>query len=230
MNRMFAPGCALMLYRPELAHRMHSFLNRRFGPMEMLLTCCHHEPALAAPAEVINVCPGCDKRFGQDYRQTTTLSLWELLSEDTGFPFPDYRGQTMAILDACPTRDKDCVHQAVRRLMQRMNIRCAEPEKTRTRGTCCGDRFYGTLAADELIVQMKKRTAEMPAENVVVYCVSCANSVLNGGKKPRYLVDLLFGEDTAPSTIDPDLWHRRIDEYIERHGKPSTIGRESAEG
>jgi hypothetical protein len=57
----------------------------------------------------------------------------------------------------------------------------------------------------------------MPAENVVVYCVSCVKSVHNGGRTPRYLVDLLFGEATHPGTFDPDLWHAELEEYIRSH-------------
>lgn len=36
----------------------------------------------------------------------------------------------------------------------------------------------------------------MPCEEVVVYCASCITSMSVGGKRPRYLLDLLFGEDT----------------------------------
>jgi hypothetical protein len=38
-----------------------------------------------------------------------------------------------------------------------------------------------------------------------------------GEKRPRYMVDLLFGEDTVPQTIDPDEWHAQLDEFIESH-------------
>jgi len=34
MKRVFAPGCALMIYKPELAQRMFDFLNQAFGKME----------------------------------------------------------------------------------------------------------------------------------------------------------------------------------------------------
>jgi len=36
----FAPGCALMLYKPELAYKIHEFLNENVGKMELHLTCC----------------------------------------------------------------------------------------------------------------------------------------------------------------------------------------------
>jgi hypothetical protein len=64
---------------------------------------------------------------------------------------------------------------------------------------------------------MVARASEMPAEDVVVYCVSCVKSMFIGGKRPRYLVDLLFAEETDPHTYEPDEWHRELDEYIRAH-------------
>jgi hypothetical protein len=57
----------------------------------------------------------------------------------------------------------------------------------------------------------------MPVEDVVVYCVSCTKSVFIGGKTPHYLIDLLFNEVTIPKTLDLDLWHKEIGEYIANH-------------
>jgi hypothetical protein len=64
---------------------------------------------------------------------------------------------------------------------------------------------------------MKKKASEMPAEEVLVYCVSCAKAMFIGGKRPRYLIDLLFEEETIPKTLDPDEWHRELDVFIESH-------------
>ena len=57
----------------------------------------------------------------------------------------------------------------------------------------------------------------MPVEDVVVYCVSCVKSMFIGGKKPRYMMDLLFGEETLPQITDTAEWHRQIDEYMLNH-------------
>lgn len=214
---VFAPGCALMLYKPELAGKIHLFLNENLGKMDELNICCHHDPRFTEETQVINICPGCDKRFGNDYKRSFTISLWEILAENDSFPFPDYHGQTMSILDACPTRDQERVHNAIRRLLGKMNISLTEPAKTRTKSVCCGDSFYGVIPAEKVKEQMKKRTSEIPEENVVVYCVSCIKSIHIGGKKPRYIIDLLFGEDTVPKTFEPDEWHKELDSYIDLH-------------
>ncbi|MBP7867917.1 MAG: (Fe-S)-binding protein [Acidobacteria bacterium] len=217
MKTVFAPGCALLIYKPGLADRAQAALERELGPLDRHLTCCRHEPGLPPGTRVINVCPGCDRRYRQLYEGISTISLWELLAESRVFPFPDHGGQAMAVLDACPTRDQERVHEAVRTLLRRMNVRAVEPERTRTQGTCCGDTFYPALPAEDVKRQMRKRAGEMPCEDVVVYCVSCTKAMHVGGRRPRYLVDLLFGEDTPPGTIEPDAWHAQVDAFIEAH-------------
>lgn len=217
MKRVFAPGCALMLYKPQNAEKLHSVITKYLEEMDMLHTCCNHEPGFQELTEIINVCPGCDKRYSNDYKNTTTISLWEVLAETDFFPFPDYKGQKMTINDACPIREKSKVHEAVRTLLKKMNINLIEPKRTRDKSICCGDSFYGLIPTEEVIDKMKERASDMPSEEVVVYCISCIKSMFNGGKKPRYLIDLLFNEETLPYTLDPDNWHTELDEYINSH-------------
>ena len=55
---------------------------------------------------------------------------------------------------------------------------------------------------------MAKRAADMPADDVAVYCVSCVKAIHIGGKKPRFLADLVLGEATVPGVCEPEEWHR----------------------
>jgi Fe-S oxidoreductase len=206
-----------MLYKPELAKRTLKFLNENIGGIHEHDICCRHEPGLPKDTKVINICAGCDRRFRELYEGVSTVSLWEVLSQSAAFTFPDYHGKKMSILDACPTRTEERVHGAIRTLLERMNITLVEPEKTRTKGTCCGDSFYGAIPVSRVKEQMKKRADEMPCEDVVVYCVSCIKSLHIGGKKPRYIVDLLYGEDTDAGTYEPDEWHGQLQQYIDAH-------------
>ena len=57
----------------------------------------------------------------------------------------------------------------------------------------------------------------MPAQDVVVYCVSCCKAMHIGGRRPRYILDLLFAEETTPGTFEPDEWHAEIDAFIAAH-------------
>jgi Fe-S oxidoreductase len=217
LKRVFAPGCALILYKPELAKRLHSLLNDNLGEMDEFMICCRHDPQLAFLTEIINVCPGCDKRFRNEYKNSNTISLWEILAGTDFFPFPDYHGKQMTILDACPTRDQERIHEAIRAVLQKMNITVIEPEKTRSKSICCGDSFYGFIPKEQVKEQMLKRASEMPLEDVVVYCVSCVKAMHIGRKSPQYLADLLFTEDTILKMQEPDEWHKELDLYIEKH-------------
>lgn len=217
MKKVFAPGCALMIYKPELGEKMLDFLNRDIGGVEKHLICCRHDPRLPDGTLIINTCAGCDRRFRELYEGIRTVSLWEVLAESKTFPFPDYQGKTMTVLDACPTRDQARVHTAVRKLLTRMNIRVVEPARTGVNGTCCGDSLYGKVPVEEVKEQMRKRAAEMPAEDVAVYCISCCKSMHIGGRKPRYLVDLLLGQDTEAGIFEPDEWHGLLDRFIAEH-------------
>lgn len=217
MTYFFAPGCALLLYKPDLARAVHTFLCSSLGEMEMLLTCCRHTPPLPDDTTVINVCPGCDRRYRTNYETSGTVSVWEILAQSDRFPFPDCGNEQMTIIDACPTRDQDRVHEAIRALATRMRIEIVEPQWTRRNATCCGDAFHGVISTDRVVAQMRKKASEMPLDDILVYCVSCVKAMFVGGREPRYLLDLLFAEDTVPQTAEPDAWHEELDAFIETH-------------
>ncbi len=225
MEYTFAPGCALVLYKDRLVKKLLEYFHGKFGHVDLLITCCRQTPKAAVGRCVINVCPGCDRRYRENYANPSTVSLWEVLAESDEFPFPNYDGKQMTIIDACPTRDQPRIHNAVRELAKKMNIIIVEPERTRKDSTCCGDIFYGSLPVDEVLSQMKAKAATMPVNDVIVYCVSCAKAMFNGRRSPRYLVDLLFGEESVPGTCDPDSWHKELDEFIATHNDGGDDGR-----
>jgi Fe-S oxidoreductase len=217
VTHVYAPGCALMLYKPQLAERLRAHLDATHGGMLTHLTCCRHEPHLDSGTVVINTCSGCDRRYRELYEGVSTVPIWEVLVADDSFDFPDYGGAQMAIHDACPTRTETRVHVAVRALLDRMNIVVVEPPATRLRAICCGDSFFGELPDERVTDLMARRAASMPREDVVVYCVSCIKAMHTGGRTPRYLVDLLFAEETSPGVCEPAPWHTQLDEFIDAH-------------
>ncbi|MCU0276580.1 MAG: (Fe-S)-binding protein [Acidobacteria bacterium] len=214
---VFAPGCALFLYKPSLVEKLCVYLEARRGPLPLLSACCHHTPGLPPGTQVITTCPGCDRRYRQNYPEPRSVSLWELLAGDDGFPFPDHRGRKMTIIDACPTRDQRRIHDAVRALAARMNIVIVEPAHTREKGACCGDTFYPALPVAEVVERMQARGNEMPLDDILVYCVSCSKAMFVAGKRPGYLLDLLFAEETVPGTSDPAAWHGELDAFMKDH-------------
>ncbi len=217
MRKVFAPGCALMIHDDNLVEKAIHFLNTGIETIEQHSICCRHEPNLPSGTQVINACAGCGKRYNSLYEGISTVSLWELFDRSNNFVFPDYSGAKMSIHDVCPSKTGKSVHDAVRSLLKKMNIEVVEPLHTREHSVCCGNSYVKTLPVAEAKKHMIKRANEMECEEVVTYCVTCAKSMYNGGKKPRYLLDLLFNQPTEIGIYEPDAWNKLIADFIEEH-------------
>jgi len=214
----FNPGCALSIYKPDMEQKILHYLNMYYdNNVEVHKICCRFEPKLDRGSAIVNVCAGCDRRFRSLYEGISTISLWEVLDKMDGFPFSDYSGVKMSVHDACPVREKACVHSAVRSLLHKMNIEVVETQYHGTSSICCGDDFYPKLPLGQVHEKMKQRADSMPCDDVAVYCVSCIKSMFIGGKTPRYMVDLLFNETTTPEVYDTAVWHNQLQEYIDNH-------------
>lgn len=214
----YNPGCALSVYKPESEHKILELLQKYYNAdIKMHNVCCHHEPGLPKGATIINNCAGCDRRFRNLYEGIKTITLWEILDTINDFPLPDYEGKEISVHDSCSYRPKPQVHEAVRNILRQMNFKIIDSKYSGTKSICCGDNFYKHVPNEEVIEFQKKRAAQMPCDDVAVYCVSCVKSMHVGGKKPLHMVDLVLGESTQIQTYELDLWHEQIDLYIEAH-------------
>ncbi|MBR5224608.1 MAG: (Fe-S)-binding protein, partial [Clostridia bacterium] len=174
MKTLFAPGCALEKYKPELIAEITRFLLDASLIDGVYTACCKSEQAIEEPVTLITCCPGCSHKFELRFPQAQILSLWHVLL-NTDFPFPDYRDARMSIHDSCHARHRHSaeMQDAVRQLCLRMNIKLAEPEFTRDQARCCG----GSAPDYETRIAMAaRRAAEFPEKDVVVYCTGCTRS------------------------------------------------------
>jgi Fe-S oxidoreductase len=213
----FNPGCAMSLYKPEAVEEILRLLNRRFVATQLHTTCCRHEPNLPMGATIINNCAGCDRRFRSLYEGVQTISLWEVLDAIPALPLPSYAGLQLSVHDSCSFRRKPQVHAAVRSLLGKMHIEVIESPFSGTKSICCGDNFYKHISVEEVTAFQKKRAAQMPCQNVAVYCVSCIKSMHIGGKTPHHMLDLVLGELTEVQETRIDVYHEMLDSYIEEH-------------
>ena len=164
MKTLFAPGCALNRYKPELIARLSRFLMEKGLADGVYETCCKSDERLQEKTALITCCPGCSHKFGLIYPESDLVSLWKVLL-DTDFPFPDYHGERMTIHDACPARHRNSpeMQSSARQLCARMNIRLIEPEHTRGEAGCCG----GSAGDYETRRRMAcARARELPEKNV----------------------------------------------------------------
>mgnify|MGYP000846045438 FL=1 len=213
----FNPGCAMSLYKPEAVEDILYLLNRRFLPTKLHTTCCRHDPQLPQGSTIINNCAGCDRRFRSLYDGVQTVSIWEVLDAIPALPLPTYDGLQLSVHDSCSFRKKPQVHQAVRSLLDKMHIEVVESACSGTKSICCGDNFYPHVSIEEVNAFQKKRAAQMPCQDVAVYCVSCIKSMAIGGKTPHHMMDLILGLPTEPGETRLDVYHKELDDYIEEH-------------
>ncbi|MDY5423211.1 4Fe-4S binding protein [Hornefia butyriciproducens] len=213
----FNPGCALSLYKPDVPQLMLNLLNKHFGNVKFHNTCCRHDPKLESGSTIINNCAGCDRRFRSLYEGINTISYWEIIDSIPGLELPDHSGLTVSIHDSCGYRHKPQVHEAIRSLLRKMNINIVEAEYSGTESVCCGDNFYGYVPNTEVQERIRMRAEQFPCQDVVVYCIGCVRAMIEGGKTPRYLPDLLFDRtaEAMPDTLDE--YHSKLVDYIELH-------------
>ena len=197
MQYIYAPGCALVAYKPHLADKLKNEIIKMFGPMDTLLTCCFNSPKLNEEDTcIITPCVTCAASYRKLYPKNDVMFFLSRLAESEDFPFPDYGGVKMSIQDTCAARTQPEALATIRRLLEKMNIQLVEPAKTGAKAKCCGQVLYGKTDVSKVEGFMKTRAGEMPCEYVVVYCASCIMSMTVGGKRPRFILDLLYGEPT----------------------------------
>ncbi len=213
MKYIYAPGCALMIYNPRLADKLKAVAEAEFGKMDTLLTCCFDQPALDPDTCIVTPCSTCNNRYRTLYKDCTTQYLLETIARSTTFEFPDYGGVEMSIQDTCSGRTDDLYLSTIRTLLEKMNIRVVEAEKSGKKGKCCGQVFYGKLPLEKVENQMRLRAEEMPCRDVVVYCTSCIQGMALGGKRPRYILDLLFNEETSSHKDGIVSWNETLKDF-----------------
>lgn len=213
----FNPGCALSIHNPATVQRLLTLVRQSFGQVKLHTLCCHHNPQLPAGSTIINNCAGCDRRFRSLYAGVNTITLWEVLDSMPGLRLPVYSGLTLSVQDPCSFRRKPQVHSAVRSLLTKMNIAILDSPHSGTRSICCGDNFYPRLPATLVNALQIKRAAQMPCQDVAVYCVSCAKSMAVGGKTPHHMADLVLGEPTVVGETNLDIYHAALADYICQH-------------
>lgn len=213
----YNPGCALSTYKPDSEHKILVMLNEHFGPVKMHNICCHHDPKLPSESTIINNCAGCDRRFRSLYEGIQTISLWEILDSIDNLPLPNHSGMTVSVQDSCSYRPKPQVHATVRSILKKMNIEVIESQYYGTSSICCGDNFYPKLSIEKVNELQKKRAAQMPCQNVAVYCVSCVKSMTIGEKTAHHLTDLILGETTDPQELRLDVYHEALKKYMDAH-------------
>lgn len=211
---LFFPGCQLSASVPEHVKRVYSTLSERLDHgVGLMLRCCG-APAewsgrresfesvmrdlLAAWEEMgrpefILACSTCYEIFKAHLPQARIHSLWEVFDR-LEFPEPrEAAGNSIAVHDACTTRNEAHIHRSVRNILHRLGFQVEELALSREKTECCG---YGGLmffANPELAKKVGlRRTKESPSD-YVAYCAMCRDYFASVNKRTWHILDMIYG-------------------------------------
>ncbi len=217
-NKLFwNPGCAINIYKPELSIKIFELLSNHLTGIQLHKICCHHEPNLEEESVIINNCSGCDRRFRNLYRGISTISLWEVLDSIDNLALPNHHGLVLSVHDSCSYRERPTELASLRNILEKMKIKIIESEFSGKNSICCGDDFYEKVTLERLHALQRKRASQMPCQDVAVQCISCMKSMAIGGKRPRYIPDLIFNQETEPGSLDMVKYHDELQSFIDSH-------------
>lgn len=218
-KRVFIPGCSLPSYNPKAVGQILEYLQSVYPGTSAILKCCgkptkalgqtelfkerystlQDEIDKLEADEVITACQNCYNIIKENSPNQTVRSLWQVLPE-IGLP-EGAKGKgigsdiTIAIHDACPTREESSIHDGVRWIMNELGYEVEELKYSRENTKCCG--FGGMVVpANPGLSQrvMNRVTEDVKSDYMVTYCASCKEAMARGGKKSVHILDLIFGE------------------------------------
>lgn len=123
------------------------------------------------------------------------MSIWELLAEQKDFPWPDYQGKSITVQDCIDTRENPKWQQAVRTILNRMNLKIIEIEKSFDQADFCNiETSTSTEPKEKQMEQLLEHCNQYTTKSVLCYCTGCFNSLKIGGVHGIHLMDLIMGE------------------------------------
>ncbi len=239
MNKFkYVASCNFTLYYPELSLKVQEFMSRQ--PGVEIIRCCTKSykvkefedkmPECAADkwrgiehysdfdddTAMVSVCQNCTSIFQETQPDVMVLSLWEYILEYVqDFPYPDYGGIRMTLQDCWRQHDNKAQQNAVRELLQRMNIEVVELHENRDKTKYCGTTtlratpqrnlvmapkryvenaqgFFEPHTPKEQKAYMEEYCKQITTDAVVGYCHYCTQGFNLVGQKNYHLAELLF--------------------------------------
>lgn len=210
------PGCALPGTRPDKVKELFLYLRREIPGLGVVLDCCtkpshdlgcdeHFQEMFVEMREyllhcgvekVLVACPNCYRVFHQYGTGLQIETVYECLA-DKNMPVKEAPSGEVTVHDPCGTRYQKKVHEAVRRLAGRNNLRVNEMVHHGSKTICCGEGGSVYPINPELGKAWSfKRKQEAGSDRMLTYCAGCANYL--GSFSPTiHILDLLFEPEAA---------------------------------
>ena len=203
MSVHFFPSCKVQQQFPQASLRLQEYLQKRWQ-----LTpagCCRLNHQQLTPEDTaFYICNTCAHILAGSSAAGQIQAVWQLIDQDEQFLFPNYQGELMTVQDCWLASDKPEAQQAVRSLLQKMNIQPQELAENFAQSRFCG--VTTSAATCKLAPQLSNKLGQMSPEErrehlqqistakVICYCRPCYTEINAAGKQAVHILELLFPE------------------------------------
>lgn len=240
MSDYYIASCVFTSQFPELSVQIQNYVSKRFGLN--IVRCCvpkykisefenrmpdgkyrdlwcslPDSAPFSSEDEVYSLCHNCNNIIEEMHPGIHVRSLWELVVEDDSFPFPDYKGMNVTVQDCWRSRERRDEQDAVRRLLDKMNISWIEAPRNHEKTDFCGNSLYrpqpprNPKLAPKHYVEgveglfiphteeeqkqiMHAYCSQYQTETVICYCHYCLEGLKTGRKDGKHMAEMLFGQ------------------------------------
>ena len=187
------------------------------GYADEVVGCCRTDHQKLIPEDMaVCICNNCMAMIDEDADNGDMDNVWVLIDNDPGFPLPDYSGKVMGIQDCGRAYDRAEVQDAVRSLMEKMNIVVVELPDAREKSVFCGPSFvkdvpeqdagfapkryvedarergiFVAVGEENIHDAMVEHCEAIEPDEVACYCFACDMGLEEGGKDGKHLIELI---------------------------------------
>lgn len=214
MSKIFFPSCKAKASYEYASEKLQEYITATSG-LEPIGCCRTGHKNLTAEDTAIVVCNNCAAILEESSHVGRIEFIWDIINQDSDFPFPDYHGEAMTIQDCWIAVEKRAVQNTIRSLLNKMNITIVELadnyEQTRFCGvnllTPCaksnaklaprryvkhGSHMFTPMEQEEQVQHFTAHCAQITTDRVVCYCKFCTEGISMGGKTGVHILNLLF--------------------------------------
>lgn len=214
----YFPSCNFTKASPDTSKRVRRYLEEVHG-IRTIGCCRPGHKKLSEEETALTICQSCSTIIRENTGRED-VSIFQFLDKDPNFPWPDYHGEEITLQDCWRAEGKHELHEAVRGVLRKMNMKVVELEENRDQSQFCGVFRYNPMREDNIRLApryfvdqmegklelhtpeeqqalMEENGKRYHTERVAVYCNSCLRGLLAGGVNGVHVMDLIFDEKMA---------------------------------
>lgn len=209
----YFPSCNFTKASPDTSRRVRQYLADVYGIKT--IGCCRPGHKKLSEEDIpLTVCQSCSAIIREN-TEREDVSIFQFLDKDQHFPWPDYHGEEITLQDCWRAKGKHELHEAVRSILRKMNMKVVELEENRDESRFCGVFRYNPMREDNIRIAphyfvdqmegqlklcapgeqqllMEENKKRYHTNRVAVYCNSCLRGLSQGGVEGIHVMDLMF--------------------------------------